>query len=264
MNTVLALAGCALPFTNGCLLRLHSRFIHAINFIDEHDVLFTLHRYGKGCSPFGWVIRERDFASLRDITSLQVEHGKLHGAKLNIGNRRQITFAAPVGALPPLDVRTFTQMTGLLGPLNQIAEGMTFPVLERVICGLSKWSAGDTPDWSNLIGLGPGLTPSGDDMLCGALAALYCHPRYRNKLRQHLFLPTYRQVMTLTTLVSCSYLDNAARGQFSTQVLRLLYALNKGQCVLPAARALLNHGHTSGADTLLGFVTAQEWLEDNA
>ena len=263
MNTILALVGCALPFTNGCLLRLHSRFKHAINFTDEHDVLFTLHRYGKGCSPFGWVIRERDFACLSEITCLQVKYGTLHSATLNISNRRQINFSAPIGFLPPLNVSTFTQMTGLLGPLNQIVKGMPLPALELLRSGLSKWAAGDTPDWSKLIGLGPGLTPSGDDMLCGALAALYCHPRYRNKLGQLLFLPTYRQVMTLTTLVSCSYLDNAARGQFSTQILRLLYALNKGQCALPASRALLNHGHTSGADTLLGFITAQEWLEDN-
>jgi hypothetical protein len=262
MVTVKALAGCALPLAEGCRLRLHSRFTHAVNLIDEQGGLFTLHRYGKGCSPFGWLLREKDFLRVSEISHFTVAQGWLHGSGLKIINRRRLNFSPPKGELALPDISTFTHPTGLLGPLNQAAAQRDYPALQILREGLSQWLAGEKPDWCKLIGLGPGLTPSGDDMLTGALAVLHSSADYHRRLQYHLILPHSLQLQTMTTAISCGYLDNAAKGLFSTPLLHLLSALRNQHRVLSAIRELLNHGHTSGADTLLGLATTLAWLRE--
>jgi hypothetical protein len=105
-----------------------------------------------------------------------------------------------------------------------------------------------------LAGLGAGLTPSGDDFLCGVM------------LWAWLSLPTpYPFCRTLariaasrTTALSGAFLRAAAEGQCDARWHRLLQVLASGmeEGLEDAARAIMAHGATSGADTLAGFL----WL----
>ncbi|GII54585.1 hypothetical protein Pth03_29740 [Planotetraspora thailandica] len=108
-----------------------------------------------------------------------------------------------------------------------------------------------------LIGLGPGLTPSGDDMLCGLLIALR-HFGVATGTPRAVWLAdwlaaavTY-DARTRTTPISATLLHCAARGEGSPEVMGLLRGLAGLQPLEPAAGRLLRLGHTSGADIAWG------------
>ncbi|MFH0802609.1 MAG: DUF2877 domain-containing protein [bacterium] len=112
-----------------------------------------------------------------------------------------------------------------------------------------------------LIGLGPGLTPSGDDMFLGFLAALWTRgiaggedavPARRNVELLCALLPDYREK---TSLVSWNYLAHAAEGRFSEPVLKILGALFSGDdsSVLAWISHLVHHGASSGRDIFFGL-----------
>jgi hypothetical protein len=123
--------------------------------------------------------------------------------------------------------------------------------------GRSAYSLADLV--GTLVGAGPGLTPSGDDVLCGALLALRLHPRGS----EHLVADLWRAVqprLTTTTSLSAALLREAADGCAAEPVVRLLEQLasletpgDDPTSAGDAVRAVLAIGHTSGADLLGGL-----------
>lgn len=108
-----------------------------------------------------------------------------------------------------------------------------------------------------LIGLGPGLTPSGDDMLAGLLVALR-HLGTAAGVPRAVWLAdwlaaavTY-DARTRTTPISATLLHCAARGEASPEVTGVLRAVAGRQPLEPAVHRLLRLGHTSGADLAWG------------
>lgn len=101
-----------------------------------------------------------------------------------------------------------------------------------------------------LIGLGPGLTPSGDDALVGvAASAAVLGPEGASFLAG-----IARDARTRTTSVAAALLLHAARGEFAGglhDLLRALLGRDPG-AVRPAVERALAWGATSGADTLVG------------
>lgn len=233
---------------------LHSRFSQAINFIHTNGELLTLYRYGKGMGPTGVLLSRRQFERLATVNDLNKNGERLSGSGVIIRPRRLLRLQLPVVSIAPVDLSSCTHDTGLCGALNQPLDAM--PLYAEIMAGLERWQHGVDPDWRWLIGRGPGLTPSGDDMLTGMLAVLIAA---RKPI--HSFLPPEDQLRMLTTSVSCSYLHSARRGEFSTPVLKVLRCLQTGRIALPAIRRLLTVGHTSGADILLGIAIAQRWLQ---
>ena len=103
-----------------------------------------------------------------------------------------------------------------------------------------------------LVGLGPGLTPSGDDALAGMEAALHAlgHPAAG-------FLATaLDDVADRTTTVSATLLRHAARGEFTERIHRLIAALlGDNDAALPGAiERAIAWGATSGMDGLIGVL----------
>ena len=108
-----------------------------------------------------------------------------------------------------------------------------------------------------LIGLGIGLTPSGDDFLCGFLAGL------RMSLSVSSHIPTaesdsFRQILeeqicshlNRTNEISAAFLQCAALGQFSAPVHLLLNPEITAEQIYQAFSGI---GHSSGIDTLCGI-----------
>ncbi|MGH3195462.1 MAG: DUF2877 domain-containing protein [Streptosporangiaceae bacterium] len=111
-----------------------------------------------------------------------------------------------------------------------------------------------------LVGLGPGLTPSGDDMLAGLLLALRllggATPGGAGAvwLADQLAAAVTCYARGRTTPVSATLLHCAARGQGSAEAASVLRALGGREPAGPAATRLLATGHTSGADLAWGLV----------
>ena len=117
---------------------------------------------------------------------------------------------------------------------------------------------------SSLAGLGPGLTPAGDDFLAGVLLALALaqehEPDADLKGIGSMLLET---AAPRTHEISAAYLKAAHAGEASDRWHRLLGALGSGEpsAIAEAARGVTRTGETSGADMLAGFVIAMQAVQ---
>jgi Protein of unknown function (DUF2877) len=200
-------------------------------------------------------------------------------------------------------VRRWWDPTPVLGPISlaRLAHGAA--VLESVTAG-ARWgltghrdprvladccAAGDLASAvdaaERIVGLGPGLTPSGDDALCGLLLALRllggavpsplasrhsarrmesgpanhgAHPHLQSGtsvwLADWIGAAVTAHAGDRTTSLAATLLHCAARGQASVEVAGVLRGIAGQEPVLPAVRRLLSTGHTSGADLAWGLL----------
>ncbi|HEX5824190.1 MAG TPA: DUF2877 domain-containing protein [Candidatus Limnocylindrales bacterium] len=108
------------------------------------------------------------------------------------------------------------------------------------------------------LGRGPGLTPSGDDVLAGMITALLfagaVDPSRIGPLGESIDAAASR----LTTDLSAEYLHYACRRMASGMVRDLLVALDRSDAIAvqDALDRLGRHGDTSGIDCALGVVLA--------
>lgn len=106
-----------------------------------------------------------------------------------------------------------------------------------------------------VIGLGPGLTPAGDDVVAGALAVLALTGRLHDSTREAI----NAHAATHTTTLSAALLAAAGRGQMIPQAARLLTMIASGAPparVRVAAGELFGVGSTSGHDLCAGMAGA--------
>jgi len=110
-----------------------------------------------------------------------------------------------------------------------------------------------------LLGLGPGLTPAGDDVLCGLLAGLHVlgarGPLPRDGLCISLTGALERAAMFRTTALSRTLIHYAGRGVVVEPLLDVLWSLGSGTPIA-GLDALLGIGHSSGSDMLAGALLA--------
>lgn len=117
-----------------------------------------------------------------------------------------------------------------------------------------------------LIGLGPGLTPSGDDFLVGCLRGLWL--TLQNERARHQRFDCWRTALlpdldACTTRVSAEFIRYALHGAFAEvldQAALSLLIPSHPQMVQSAIGRLLTQGETSGTDTALGLLRCLETL----
>jgi hypothetical protein len=144
------------------------------------------------------------------------------------------------------------------------------PLLERGRAGrtaLRQWLA-DTDTLSGsppaevreLIGLGPGLTPSGDDLIGGALIALRAFGREAHRAALADWAP--RIAARRTGRISLSHLISAGNGEGAAALHDAIcnVAANDAPGIASALTALDRIGHSSGWDALAGAVAVMSFL----
>ncbi|MEG0834272.1 MAG: DUF2877 domain-containing protein [Christensenellaceae bacterium] len=114
-----------------------------------------------------------------------------------------------------------------------------------------------TEDWdvaaehaAGLIGLGEGLTPSGDDFLCGMLAASHIAETKNSRELGMALAQKLRPLITKTNDISSAFINCALNGYFSSAIISLAC----GACIQKIAKDFSEIGHSSGADTLSGII----------
>ncbi|HEU5369080.1 MAG TPA: DUF2877 domain-containing protein [Ktedonobacterales bacterium] len=118
---------------------------------------------------------------------------------------------------------------------------------------------------SSLIGLGPGLTPSGDDLLIGFIAAtsLLATPLGLSKA---MYQRLHSELLTIargrTNKLSITWMEYAEQGAVAEHVGRLIKALvvDDARLLEEAALAVLKSGATSGGDLLAGIILGSRCL----
>ena len=110
-----------------------------------------------------------------------------------------------------------------------------------------------------LIGLGPGLTPSGDDFIVGYLAGLWSTAGSdSSRLRFMSSVGAWlSQAAVGTNAISCTYIKSAVNGNVSESIATLAQRFghaNSMDSVREATGTALQVGNTSGADGVLGLL----------
>jgi len=132
------------------------------------------------------------------------------------------------------------------------ARALSAALLAALEAGDHASAVGATID---LIGLGVGLTPSGDDYLVGLLAGL---DATGDPARRDLAAAIAAHAPTRTTAVGAAALGHAAVGAYSERLHDLLAAFAGGRLRDLAApiERVMTYGATSGSDTLVGLFAA--------
>lgn len=261
---------------------VHSVFDRTVNVhCADDDRLYTLACRHSDNAPCTLVVDTPSFASL------DLRHGTSaasDGAKLFVGRALEIALesAAPWSSVlptwPPHDVpirwaRAFADREGIGGGLKPRAgrrnavEIETGRLLSTATAALySALLAGRMDEaydhGSRLIGLGPGLTPAGDDYVVGLATVCAmpggCAQEYRDLLVRLIDDNAHR-----TNDISYAAMSQAARGRVRQSVVEFARAIVSGRrsTMEFRARRLIGIGATSGTDIMLGMLAGLQLIQ---
>lgn len=143
---------------------------------------------------------------------------------------------------------------------HQVNDSTSLPIIvasKRIETGKALFIEGNYSEAANelarLIGLGTGLTPSGDDFLCGLLAGVKI-----TEMENHPFViiikERIQEHLVDTIDVSAAFLSCALKNEFSLAVNSLAQVPFESEI----KESFLAIGHSSGIDTLCGVYFALE------
>jgi Protein of unknown function (DUF2877) len=129
------------------------------------------------------------------------------------------------------------------------------PMVATAVPALAGWLAGRTMPGavSALVGRGSGLTPAGDDLLCGVLVTLRA---MRDPRADRLARAIGQVAATQTTHVSAALLVHASRGECVPELAGLIAALDGRGDVRASMQRLAVIGHSSGTSLAHGVLLA--------
>jgi hypothetical protein len=279
----------------GARFAVHSVFERAVNLIgDQHWLLglvgprggngpatVVLRTLADGGLPLHWL--KPGLSAVVDRTGRLVIDGRLA-----VGLAGAVVWQPPVlpGSFDPRRARTNVNRAAALTYELRGSDGLggLLPHLDRLLAGghappglprllrtawnaladlLPPWRAGQAVGVGraarSLVGLGPGQTPSGDDLLAGLMVASQRTSTLVGGPRR-IAAPVPRAVLDAaegrTTDLGLARLRYAAEGELDERSELALAALLAGDATAVEAttRELLAYGHSSGLDTLVGLL----------
>jgi hypothetical protein len=165
-------------------------------------------------------------------------------------NQRQKRLQAEIIADDLLGVDK-TISSGIVSKAGQAMRGLVNATRHFDLAGTAAVEA--------LIGLGPGLTPSGDDLLAGYMTGLWCTVRKKNDRAQFIRELGQRiiELSVRTNDISRTYLFHAVHGQVSSRITALAEAISHAEepdRILETAEQAMQTGSTSGMDSVTGLL----------
>lgn len=259
------IAAIGLPVPQGAWTgQVHSVFHNSVNLRGPGEALLCVHRFSFGLLPGSYLVPGLDTRGLRPGDRVQGWPAGLRLGALTLSlapDVRRVDTGIPRSGRPVDPAAWSAQRQALCRRrADQEAGGLTqelYRRLGRELAGLRKAvGEGDRAELQRrceaMIGLGQGLTPTGDDMLLGALSALHM---YRPE-RAALLAEPLRPLLSRTNDISRSYLWQALEGRAATPVIQALEGLASGD--RRGAGVLLGVGHSSGGDILDGILSMTE------
>jgi hypothetical protein len=264
-RSVQHLTGAPVPVN----LRVLGVFDRACDLVAPGGQVVALVTPDIGDGPFNIVVEAHagEWSSIKPGTPAQIQESVLHIGGMQITLTQAIAWepcpdwnglrqqrAAIAQHLPKLQATVqATRTQGLLVSLEEATR--TRAGVEKAL--YAGWHGGLAQLQSaakGLAGLGQGLTPAGDDFLCGLMLwAWLAHSAPREFCRVIAEVAAPR-----TTTLAAAFLRAASRGECSAAWHRLLRALaaDAADELDKAVHNVLACGETSGADTLAGFLYA--------
>jgi len=288
----ISVGSCALKILkDGAVGEVHSTFERAFNVLISGE-LVGIARRDVPNDPFNIITDVEPNHSMQSLVDkgerIRVDEDLLKfGKELTISLNRADIWRPKHGVEKPIDIELVKSNLSLLKELASWRnEGFGQLVLqvEDVISGapcndrqLNQVSRSGLPNIKslvsavrsedlelvrqsakNLVGLGPGLSPSGDDLLAGFMAGLRwtVNSFNGNVDRVDEINRTIAHVAEGTTMLGKQLLIRAAAGEVNEAVEGLLEAILAGQIeeVRTATEKVLAIGETSGVDSIVGIL----------
>lgn len=249
---------------------VHSVFASAAN-LETRGGLFTLTAASRPAGPRTAVT---DLATLAGLGLEAGQHGELSNESLVVGGLHLDLSpatpwqpAAPTGPLRRQAVEELARALnarrlgdgadpGPDSPFEAAVSAALEARTQRFVDAVRDGRADDaTAAATSLLGLGQGMTPSGDDWLAG-FAFVAAH--FPDRLETALIAVREAARQGSTVDVSLAILDNALAGRATDPLHHLLAALTgpPGPDIVAALARLAEIGHSSGIDMTLGLLAA--------
>ena len=256
--------------------RVHSVFQKAINIMDEQEILYTMLSSEMDEGPMAVHVNEKNLSSL----GIGV-HDFVQGdeKRLTLG---EISFSIKDTPVYHLQLREYRPSPYLrnnmekvrdhLEKMKEIEESpydkeMSKILHERIaslkLAFLKEEEKGILESSMSLIGLGPGLTPSGDDVLLGILSVLNLRNHRYEKFRP-LFEKVIQSAYEETNILSYFGLRRAYDGYIRQDITDFTVAMIEKENIEHELEKILQIGHSSGQDITYGIVTLLEiiWTKE--
>ena len=250
--------------------KLHSKFTSAVNFISGDTFVFVVSE-SVGPGPLNIVIKGIVPMS---VNSLEIEDGCLYlnDTKLEFDARKLYD---PSLYLLEFDYNNFIRNLGFLensvkklSPLHSLAfvldsgrrseftSSFESEYIKRIDFGVQEILFGNIIMGVGFIkGLGPGLTPAGDDFNSGILIALNLVEKICRWDMQKSIKQIWQEAIG-SNLFTNTFLLCASRGLLFNKFRELLNAVlySDENTIIKNTESVLSIGETSGADQLVGFL----------
>ncbi len=236
-------------------------FENSCNLMNENKAILSVVNPSIGNGPFNLVINQPiNFSEYLDLNSeIHIRENHLSIGSLIIQtNSAQLWHAQPNWKKLYLQ-RLLIKQQALSLNLFEIAApraGMALTLINPLAESLINTDLSSTLiNAKKLAGLGPGLTPSGDDVLVGAmLAAWVIHPQ---EVAQPLTEKIAAETASRTTSLSAAWLKSTGKGEAGYLWHDFLNSLlaEDADLIKLTFEKILSVGHSSGADALSGFIT---------
>jgi len=268
---------------DGLTGRVLASFHRACNLVTSDQEIITLVGSDIGNGPLNIVIEDTGFLAhvrpglpavsadgqliLGDSLLVLLEEARLWRPEVNweclTGQRRRLeeSLAALCGWLSQND-EAEAALNGTSSPHNLAFLGAAWTGIKGLLEALQRGHrSGISENAALLAGLGPGLTPAGDDYLVGLMAGLRIWPGLHGLSPQEACKLILKATEGRTTLLSSAFLHSAAEGWLGEGWHQLLAELVSGEAsgIQRAAARILSSGATSGAAALVGFLSPYLW-----
>lgn len=201
--------------------------------------------------PFG--IALPDFAAFAAEVNLSAgDRISLSGSEIAAGERLFAMQRIPTVSDRIAAVEAYVHANGSADGMVELIRENRGNVREKI----DALTRGDDEAAVKLIGLGRGLTPSGDDFLCGFISLLSKaeHPLAK-EVREAIAANLHR-----TTDISAAYVKSALSGEYFTVYDRAVRAILGDEPFELNCDFVLAMGASSGTDTMLGVLAAAKLL----
>lgn len=270
-------AAVSLESLHGRKAKLHSLFHSACNIVCDNGDLICIQPEGSIFSPLSLVVKH----GLPDMRNIPIGSEVFYSSEKKILSVAGTDFDLASSLCIPCRYVYRSPMSGnpekLLSVMQRVYELGTKKqreifesnVYKKCVTGIERVAAairsgdkdGAVSAALSLIGLGFGLTPTGDDMLTGFFAAAR-YDSQMNALAEKIRKPLIERALSATTAVSGAFLVCAMETEYSEVTAAVLDALYSGDetACLNACRDMLELGSTSGKDCLFGMLCAVRLL----
>ncbi len=260
---------------------VHSIFRQTINLISDHEDLITITTCKNSLMPYSLISSADNFEIYKDklhqaaIVSEDeividydlrfklngvIKSSKLPILKTEILNQGQLR--SNLQLLQMLFLKSYTlgsfYIDDLASPYNQALQQALIE-RTRMFCNAVK-NKNDKKlieAGTLLLGLGAGLTPSGDDYLVGFFAVLF-FSSYRSETIWQLAHNLAQNARDSTNIISATYIKSASEKRFKKEISDLVQSVYQPDknLIAQSLKKLLEVGSTSGTDITQGILDA--------